>query len=286
MTKAKVRHLRKGWRSNKTFQNCSSSLVTEWDPHRPIQTLQVCCPILVWRPSRESHARHRSSIFDQKLGTAHASHIVLGSDEGLWLPCDMVGAALGSVGRYGHVDRDHCSRSNGSHRANCTASTSAAARLDITLHSPRPTKSLRKYWARVIDRKLKTKGAETFGVLLFLPEDLGSDVKRMKIGPASDALRVAAEKLAFIVALLDERGLRIEIMNMSFSFCLEVRVLRAQCSQWIAVSRMFRALGLVFAESGEISHAVFLCTGERRNVHPSNGGNSSQTYQNLLQIQI
>ena len=134
--------------------------------------------IVFWRPSQETLTRHRNPLFDREIGITPKQSLVADLLHTFFLGillvwCRTVIWALIEHGAYGHIGDSHerlvasvlvlrssLMRFYPVHEKNCQETLTRVADLTV------------KMLGEPSDRKLKTKGAETWGIALFLNSEL------------------------------------------------------------------------------------------------------------------
>ena len=175
---------------------------------------QFPAPLLFWRPSCETVARHRNPIFDDSLGTdlsttatidsLHAVYLGVMKDfccqaiwwvllAGLWSPLGTLEEVVETtVVTFKHELHAFYRRYHAQHfdMAKLTEVH------DVT----------QKMLGSNTDRKLKTKGAETWGVLLFLEELFSANGRAAALGPETVMFHEAAQALANMCRFMSSSG--------------------------------------------------------------------------------
>ena len=176
-----------------------------------LETLEPPVTLLFWRPSEEAISRHRNPIFDGALGTLPARSMTVDTLHTIHLGVMNVWArvtiwellhndAYGATGAAEEKQLSAClvirhrllAWYKQRHEANPGGNLTRVADLTVKMLGTKDAP------------KLKTKAAETWGLTLFLVDELRG--LRQRAGPHAQRLLMAGEALVVIVHTLSVEG--------------------------------------------------------------------------------
>ena len=167
--------------------------------------------VVFWRSSRETMTRHRNPIFQESLGTSVWRSVAIGALHTLYLGVLLAFSRLalwklilcGAYGGKGTQDEWLEIALQVLHNA-LTAWYKRRSRTHKTEQLTRINDVTKKMVGEPSNQKLGTKGAETWGLLLFLREELRRHVARL--GGEGPVLAQAAESLVVMIEIFDSNG--------------------------------------------------------------------------------
>ena len=179
-------------------------------------------PVLFWRQQRDTLTRHRNPLFDQELGiTVHRS-LSIGTLHAVYLGvmqsfCKHVVWAFLLSGAWGGVgSQDEVIEIGlqifGQYLSDWYSARKRSHPEEVLTHISDVT---RKMVGDPSDRRLKTKGAETWGLLLFLSDELTS--RWRALGEEGDRLREAAACLVTMCQTWDAHGANLGVRHSKYA---------------------------------------------------------------------